>query len=148
MCFDCLCLTFRCVAWVDETDRSTCLSHVDEDFQSCASPMSSWTLPTRIVFFFLCRFVICIVVLASTGANSVVKDDHSSSSAEVVDGAKSKSSSMSSSEEGLSLFEHSLGRIARIACLSLSNHSAMDFMVLWFTWKWIFLWGWWRVHSR
>ncbi|CAF0754459.1 unnamed protein product [Rotaria sordida] len=41
---------------------------------------------------------ICIVVLASTGANSTVKDDHSSSSA-AAGGAKSKSSSMSSSEE-------------------------------------------------
>ncbi|CAF0796162.1 unnamed protein product [Rotaria sp. Silwood1] len=41
---------------------------------------------------------ICIVVLASTGANSIVKDDHSSSST-AAGGAKSKSSSMSSSEE-------------------------------------------------
>jgi hypothetical protein len=77
-------------------------------------------------------FFICVIVLASTGANSVVKDDHSSSSA-AAGGAKSKSSSMSSSEEGMYIYHLSVVIINKI--ISFKNqfrgfHGFVVFVVM------------------
>lgn len=93
---------------------------------------------------FLCRYLICLVVLASTGTNSLVKDDQSSSSA-AADGAKSKSSSMSSSEEGCAQF-FVFFLLSLIRCSLFSSY--LDIVVLWSSWTWIFLRSGWRLYSR